>query len=78
LIVEVVVVAEPVVVAIVDEAALFPFLETITTRMTNITTNLTRHMRVHNLGSFNVARCLQFLHEEVHLSGDHVNSIDCI
>jgi hypothetical protein len=77
LIVEVVV-AEPVGVAIVYETGFFPCLETIIARMTHKTANLTRHVRIHNLGGFHVARCLQFLHEEVHLSGNHVNSIDLL
>jgi hypothetical protein len=51
----VVVVAKLVVVAIVDEAGFFPYFETIISRMTNITANLTRHVRVHNLGGFHVA-----------------------
>jgi hypothetical protein len=33
---------------------------------------------VYDLGSFHVGRCLQFLHEEVHLSSDHVDSIDLV
>jgi hypothetical protein len=53
----IVVVAEPVGVAIVDEAGYSPCFETIISRMTNITTNLARHVRVHNLGSFHVGRC---------------------
>jgi hypothetical protein len=51
----VVVVAEPVGVAIVDEAGFFPCLETIISRMTNITANIACHVRVHDLGSFHVA-----------------------
>jgi hypothetical protein len=51
----VVVVAEPVVVAIVDEVGFFPCLEAIIAQMTNITANLTHHVRVHNLGGFHVA-----------------------
>jgi hypothetical protein len=39
-----VVVAEPVVVAIVDEAGFFPCLGTIITRMTHIAANLARHV----------------------------------
>jgi hypothetical protein len=31
--------------------------------MTNITANLARHVRVHDLSGFHVARCLQLLHE---------------
>jgi hypothetical protein len=57
LIVEVVV-AKSAVVAIVDEAGFFPCLETIIAQMTNITANLARHVRVHNLGGFHVALCL--------------------
>jgi hypothetical protein len=74
----VVVVVEPLVVAIVDEAGFFPSFETIIARMTNITANLTRLVCVHDLGGFHVGRCLQFLHEKIHLSGDHVNSIDLV
>jgi hypothetical protein len=33
---------------------------------------------VHDLDGFHVTRCLQFLREEVHLSGDHVDSIDLV
>jgi hypothetical protein len=77
LIVEVVVV-EPVVVATVDEAGFFPCLEKIISRMYHIATNLARHVRVHDLGGFHVARCLQFHHEEVHLGGNHVDSIDLV
>jgi hypothetical protein len=54
LIVEVVV-AEPVIVAIVDEVGFFPCFEAIIARMTNITANLARHVRVHNLSGFHVA-----------------------
>jgi hypothetical protein len=54
LIVEVVV-AEPVVIAIIDEAGFFPCLETIIARMSHITANLARHVRIHNLGGFYVA-----------------------
>jgi hypothetical protein len=50
-----VVVAEPVVVAIVDEAGFFPCLETIISRVTHSTANLARHVCVHNLGGFHVA-----------------------
>jgi hypothetical protein len=50
----VVVVAEPVVVSIVDEAGFFPCFEAIISRMTNITANLARHVCVHDLGSFHV------------------------
>jgi hypothetical protein len=67
-----------VVVAIVDEASFFPCLETIIARMSHITANLARHVRIHNLGGFHVASCLQFLHEEVHLGSDHVDSIDLV
>jgi hypothetical protein len=74
----VVVVVEPVVVAIVDEAGFFPCLETIISQMTHITANLARHASVHNLGGFHIARRLQFLHEKVHLSGYHVDSIDMV
>jgi hypothetical protein len=77
LIVEVVV-AEPVGVAIVDEAGFFPCFKAIIARMTHITANLTRHVCVHDLSSFHVGRCIQFLHEEIHLSGDHVDSIDLV
>jgi hypothetical protein len=42
----VVVVAEPVGVAIIDEAGFFPCLETIIARMTHIAANLTRHVSV--------------------------------
>jgi hypothetical protein len=51
LIVEIVVV-EPVVVAIVDEAGFFPCLGTMISGMTHITTNLTCHVRTHDLGGF--------------------------
>jgi hypothetical protein len=51
LIVEVVVV-EPVVVAIVDEAGFFPCLGTMIFGMTHITANLTCHVRAHDLGGF--------------------------
>jgi hypothetical protein len=51
----VVVVAEPVVVAIVDEVGLFPCFEAVIARMTNITANLARHVCVHDLGGFHVA-----------------------
>jgi hypothetical protein len=54
LIVEVVV-AEPVVVAIVDEVGFFPYFEAIISRMTNIAANLARHVRVHDFGGFHVA-----------------------
>jgi hypothetical protein len=54
LIVEVVV-AEPVGVAIVDEAGFFPCFETIIARMSHVTANLARHVRVHDLGGFHVA-----------------------
>jgi hypothetical protein len=74
----VVVVAEPIVVAIVDEASFFLCFETIIAQMTDITANLARHVCVHDLGGFHVCRCLQFLHEEVHLSDDHVDSIDLV
>jgi hypothetical protein len=77
LIVEVVV-AEPVVVAIVDEAGFFPCFEAIIARMTHITANFARHVCVHDLGGFHVGRCHQFLHEEVHLSGDHADSINLV
>jgi hypothetical protein len=73
-----IVVAEPVVVAIVDEVGFFPCFKAIIARMTHITTNLARHVCVHDLGGFHVGRCFQFLHEEVHLSGNHVNSIDLV
>jgi hypothetical protein len=33
---------------------------------------------VHDLSGFHVGQCLQFLQEEVHLSGDHVDSIDLV
>jgi hypothetical protein len=33
---------------------------------------------IHDLGGFHVGRCFQFLHYEVHLSGDHVDSIDLV
>jgi hypothetical protein len=49
----IVVVAEPVV-AIFDEAGIFPCLEAIIARMTNITTNLARHVRIHDFGGFHV------------------------
>jgi hypothetical protein len=78
LIVEVVVVAEPVVVAIVNETGFFPCPETIIARMTHTIVNLEHHVCIHNLGGLHVARCLQFLHEEVHLSGDHVDYIDLV
>jgi hypothetical protein len=55
LLIVIVVVVEPVVVAIVDELCFFPCLETIIARMTNITTNLACHVRVHDFGSFHVA-----------------------
>jgi hypothetical protein len=71
-------VAEPVVVAIVDEAGFFPCSEAIIARMTDITANFARHVCVHDLSGFHDGRCLQFLHEEVHLSGDHVDSIDLV
>jgi hypothetical protein len=74
----IVVVAEPVVVAIVDEAGFFPCFKAIISRMTHITANFACHVRVHDLGGFHVGRCLQFLHEEVHLSGDHVDSINLV
>jgi hypothetical protein len=74
----IVVVAEPVVLAIVDEAGFFPCFKAIVARMTDITANFARHVCVHDLGGFHVGRCLQFLHEEVHLSGDHVDSIDLV
>jgi hypothetical protein len=74
----VVVVVEPIVVAIVDDAGFFPCLGTIISRVTHIDANLARHVSVHNLSGFHVARCLQFLHEEVHFSGDHVGSIDLV
>jgi hypothetical protein len=77
LIVEVVV-AEHVVVAIIDEAGFFPCFETIVARMTDIAADLSRHVCIHDHGGFHVGRCLQFLHEEVHLSGDHVDSIDLV
>jgi hypothetical protein len=51
----VVIVAEPVVVATVDEAGFFPCFEAIVARMSNITANFTRHVRVHDFGSFHVA-----------------------
>jgi hypothetical protein len=51
----VVVVAEPVGIAIVDEVGFFPCLETIIARMTDITTILTRLVRIHAFGSFHVA-----------------------
>jgi hypothetical protein len=51
----IVVVVEPVVVAIVDEAGFFPCFETIIAQITNITANLARHVRVHDLGGFHVA-----------------------
>jgi hypothetical protein len=51
----VVVVAEPVVVAIVDEVGFFPCLGTIISRVTHITANLSRHASVHELGGFHVA-----------------------
>jgi hypothetical protein len=70
--------AEPVVVDIVDEAGFLPCLETIIARMSHITEDLSCHVRVHDFGSFHVCRCLQFLHEEVHLGGDHVESIDLV
>jgi hypothetical protein len=73
-----VVVAEPVVVAIIDEAGFFPCLEEIIARMSHVAANLARHVCVHDFGSFHVALCLQFLHKEVHLSGDHVDSIDLV
>jgi hypothetical protein len=72
------VVAEPVVVAIIDEAGFFPYFKAIIARMTHITANFAHHVCVHDLGGFHVGRCLQFLHEEVHLSGDHVDSIDLV
>jgi hypothetical protein len=50
----VVVVAEPVVVAIVDEASFFPCFEAIIARMTDITANLARHVCIHDLGGFHV------------------------
>jgi hypothetical protein len=50
-----VVVAEPVVVAIIDEAGFFPCLRTIITRMTHIAANLTRHASIHNLGGLHIA-----------------------
>jgi hypothetical protein len=74
----VVVVAAPIVVAIVDEAGFFPCLRTIVSRMTHIAANVSRHASVHNLGGFHVARCLQFLHEEVHLSCEHDDSINLV
>jgi hypothetical protein len=74
----VVVVAEPVVVAIVDEVGFFSCFEAIIARLTHITATFARHVRFHNLGGFHVGRCLQFLHEEVHLSGKHVDSIDLV
>jgi hypothetical protein len=74
----IVVVAEPVVVAIVDQAGFFRCLRAIIARMTHITENHARHVCVHELGGFHIGRCLQFLHEEVHLSGDLVNSIDLV
>jgi hypothetical protein len=40
--------------------------------MTHIAANVSRHASVHNLGSF------QFLHEEVHLSCEHDDSIDLV
>jgi hypothetical protein len=55
LIAVVVVVAEPVVVAIVNEAGFFPCLGTIITRMTHIAANLARHASVHNLGGLHIA-----------------------
>jgi L-cystine uptake protein TcyP (sodium:dicarboxylate symporter family) len=76
--ISIVVVAEPVVAAIVDEAGFFPCFKAIIAQMTHITANFTRHVYVHILGGFHVGRCLQFLHEEVHLSGDHVGSIDLV
>jgi hypothetical protein len=51
----VVVVAEPVGVAIVDEVGFFPCIETIIARMTDITTILARLVRIHAFGSFHVA-----------------------
>jgi hypothetical protein len=51
----VVVVAESVVVAIVDEVGFFPCFEAVIARMTNITANLARHVCVHDLGGFHVA-----------------------
>jgi hypothetical protein len=74
----VVVVAEFVVVAIVDEAGFFPCLWTIISQMTHITANLARHASVHDLDSLHIALCLQFLHEEVHLGDEHVDSIDLV
>jgi hypothetical protein len=73
-----VVVAEHIVVAIVDEAGYFPCLMTIISRMSHIAANLAHHVCFHNLGGFHIARSLQFLHEEVHHSGDHVDSIDLV
>jgi hypothetical protein len=74
----VVVVVEPVVVAIVDEAGFYRCLETIVDRMTHTAANLACHVCVHDLDGFHVTRCLQFLREKVHLSGDHVDSIDLV
>jgi hypothetical protein len=51
----VVVVAEPVVVAIVDEVGLFPCLGIIISRMTHIAANLARHASIHNLGGLHIA-----------------------
>jgi hypothetical protein len=56
------VVVELIVVAIVDVAGFFPCLGTIISRMTHITSNLTHHASVHNLGGLHIAWCLQFLH----------------
>jgi hypothetical protein len=71
----VVVVAEPVGVAIVDEAGFFPCFETIISR---ITANLTRHVCIPDHGGFFVGLCLQFFHVEVHLRGDHVDPINLV
>jgi hypothetical protein len=51
----VVVVAEPVVVAIVDETGFLPCIGIIITRMTHITAHLARHASVHNLGGLHIA-----------------------
>jgi hypothetical protein len=51
----VVVVVEPVVVAIVDEAGFFPCPGTIITRMAHIAANLARHANIHNLGGLHIA-----------------------
>jgi hypothetical protein len=50
----VVVVAEPVVVAIVDEVGFFPCFEAIIARMTHIAANFARHVCVHNVSGFHI------------------------